>query len=334
MPLKPRAPLIAAVSLLFLAGGCFGTAERTVREVVIYTSVDQVYAEPILKAFERQSGIRVKAVYDVEATKTVGLANRLIAEKSSPKADVFWNGEFVQTIRLKREDVLAPYSSPSAKDFPGDLIDKDAYWTGLAPRYRVWISALSFKPRPIAFEEFSQVDLPGNQMAMSLPLFGTGSFQAAAMAALHGEEEAATIYEGYLKKGIRTAPGNSTVRDWVVSGQVVLGLTDSDDACGAIRRGAKVRVFLPAKTLLIPGTLGLIKGGPNTAEGKALIDYLLGPETEKALIESGFSEVALHPGSPKPCLGLPNPACLDVDVEKIAGSIDASAARMKVIFAK
>ena len=61
------------------------------REVVIYTSVDQVFSEPILNGFEKAKGIKVKAVYDVEASKTAGLVNRLIAEKDRPKCDVFWN---------------------------------------------------------------------------------------------------------------------------------------------------------------------------------------------------------------------------------------------------
>ena len=57
------------------------------RQVVIYTSQDQVYSEPILKGFENKTGIKVLAVYDVEAAKTVGLINRLIAEKPHPQAD-------------------------------------------------------------------------------------------------------------------------------------------------------------------------------------------------------------------------------------------------------
>ncbi len=61
--------------------------------VVVYTSLDQVFSEPILKAFEEKTGIKVKAVYDSEATKTTRLVNRLIAEKQSPQADVFWNSE-------------------------------------------------------------------------------------------------------------------------------------------------------------------------------------------------------------------------------------------------
>lgn len=82
--------------------------------VVIYTSADQVFSEPILKHYETISGVTVKAVYDVEAAKTVGLVNRLIAEKNNPQADVFWNSEIARTIALKERGLLVPYISPSA----------------------------------------------------------------------------------------------------------------------------------------------------------------------------------------------------------------------------
>src|SRR5438128_2242010 len=67
--------LAASLFLPFLAK----MKGATINEVVVYTSQDQVYAEPILKKFERQAGIRVRAVYDSEAIKTVGLVNRLLA---------------------------------------------------------------------------------------------------------------------------------------------------------------------------------------------------------------------------------------------------------------
>ena len=94
-----------------LLGQQKGGEEKT---VVVYTSVDQVYSEPVFRDFEKETGIHVLPVYDVEATKTTGLVNRLIAEKARPQADVFWSGEFSQTIVLKNESVLAPYQSPSA----------------------------------------------------------------------------------------------------------------------------------------------------------------------------------------------------------------------------
>lgn len=62
-------------------------------EVVIYAAQDQIYAEPILHEFEKETGLKVKAVYDSEAVKTTGLANRLLAERSHPQCDVFWGNE-------------------------------------------------------------------------------------------------------------------------------------------------------------------------------------------------------------------------------------------------
>jgi len=50
-------------------------------EVVVYTSVDDVFARPIAEKFEKKTGIKVRLVSDTEETKSTGLLNRLIAEK-------------------------------------------------------------------------------------------------------------------------------------------------------------------------------------------------------------------------------------------------------------
>ena len=82
-------------SLALLTAGCrhhgrgSPQGRETVREVSVYTSLDRPYAEPVLRAFERRSGIRVLDVYDAEATKSVGLAARIVYERARPRADVF-----------------------------------------------------------------------------------------------------------------------------------------------------------------------------------------------------------------------------------------------------
>ena len=59
----------------------FASCARSAKEVVVYASQDQVYAEPILQEFTRSTGIKVRAVYDSEAVKTVGLVNRRDVEE-------------------------------------------------------------------------------------------------------------------------------------------------------------------------------------------------------------------------------------------------------------
>src|SRR5687768_17556727 len=126
-------PLHALVTFtLFAAIGCRSSAppRETDRTVTIYVSTDRVFSEPILREYEKRSGVKVNAVYDTEETKSTGLANRLLAEKSRPQADVFWSNEPVRTLVLKSRDVLAPYRSPSANGIPEALIDPEGYWTG------------------------------------------------------------------------------------------------------------------------------------------------------------------------------------------------------------
>ena len=65
---------------------------------------------------------------DTEATKSVGLAERLRAEKDNPQADVCWGNEPFHTINLAEEGVLAPYESPSAKDVPAQYKDPQHRW--------------------------------------------------------------------------------------------------------------------------------------------------------------------------------------------------------------
>ena len=83
-----------------------GGPRPTRQSVVVYAAQDQVYAEPILREFEKETGIKVKAVYDSEAVKTVGLANRLLAERSHPQCDVFWGNEEMRTRQLAAQDVF------------------------------------------------------------------------------------------------------------------------------------------------------------------------------------------------------------------------------------
>ncbi|HYG33405.1 MAG TPA: hypothetical protein VEC99_01395, partial [Clostridia bacterium] len=73
---------------------------------IAYCAQDQVYAEPMFQAFRKDTEIRVRAVYDSEAVKTVGLANRLLAERNQPQCDVFWGNEEMRTRQLAAQNVF------------------------------------------------------------------------------------------------------------------------------------------------------------------------------------------------------------------------------------
>ena len=93
--------------------------------------MDDVYAKPIIKDLEKQTGLQIDVLYDTEAAKTAGLANKIRAEKLRPQGDVFWSSALLQTLLLNREGLLQPYVSPSAKEIPQAFKAKDGSWTGL-----------------------------------------------------------------------------------------------------------------------------------------------------------------------------------------------------------
>ena len=123
---------LLALSLMSVAA-CRG-GDATAREATVYVSADRPFSEPILQEYQRRSGTRLNIVYDTEETKSTGLANRLLAEKNRPQADVFWSNEPVRTLVLKARGVLAPYESSAASGIGGTFKDRDGYWTGFAAR--------------------------------------------------------------------------------------------------------------------------------------------------------------------------------------------------------
>ncbi|NWH05412.1 extracellular solute-binding protein [Desulfobacter latus] len=276
------------------------------QEVVVYTSVDKIFSEPILQHFEKETGIKVAALYDVEASKTVGLVNRLIAEKNRPKADVFWNSEVTRTIQLKKEGVLTPYKSVHWDAFPKIFKDSQYYWTGFAARARVLIyntNLLSDKNVPDSIFEFTQPAWRG-KVTMAYPLFGTTNMHVAALYSLIGPEKTEDYLRGLAANETLIVNGNSVTRDLVVEGKIPIGFTDTDDANVAVMKGKPVKIIYPDKkgigTLLIPNTAALIKDGPNPQNGKQLIDYLLSRETESRLAFGESAQMPLRSGVKKP----------------------------------
>ena len=105
----------------------------------MYVSEDQVFSEPILKDFERETGISVRAVFDTEEAKSTGVMNRLLAEERNPQADVYWANEPIRAEALKLKGISAPYASPNAEGIPPGFRDPEHQWTGFSARARLLI---------------------------------------------------------------------------------------------------------------------------------------------------------------------------------------------------
>jgi iron(III) transport system substrate-binding protein len=310
--------LLATICLVLFS--CLSCKDRSARqEVVLYCSVDQEIAEPVIAAFEKQTGIKVLARYDTEASKTVGLVQRIRAEAGKPTADVFWSGEVFHTIRLARERLLTPYHLPSTQHWPAGLADPNGLWYGFALRARAIgynTNKVSAQAAPKSLEDALDAKWKG-RLVMASPEFGTTGGDVASWFAHYGPQRAKEILQRLKDNAVRIVSGNSTAVRMVVTGQADISFTDTDDVYAGQRNGWPIAMNLLDQNgegvLAIPNTAAMIKGGPHSDAAKSLMQFLLGEELERLLAESDSHNSPIHPSVAQkyPQYAIPHPLNLD-----------------------
>jgi len=323
MNARPCAVLLS-ITVLALAG-CTSRS----REVVVYTSVDQVVSEPILRDFEKQSGVTVRAVFDTEETKSTGVLNRLVAEAAHPQADVFWSGDPVRPFVLIRRKLVAPYESTNAAGIPPTFRASDGAWTGFAARVRVLLVNKNRVPAsamPRSIRDLADPRWKG-MTAIANPIFGTTTMHVAALFTTWGEEEGRAFLQALRDNQTRIASSNGEVKRLVASGEVAFGAADTDDAQEALADHAPIEVVFPDQdgigTLVMPTTVSLMRGAPHPDAGKKLIDHLLRPEVERRLAEAA-AHVPLRAGvqTPSGIKGADDFKAMHVDYARVADEME------------
>ncbi len=316
---------LSIIILLFTMISC----NNNENVVVVYTTVDQVFSEPILKDFEKETGIIVKSVFDTEETKSTGVLNRLIAEKDNPQCDLFWSGDPVRTIVLKNKGITEAYQSETARDINSIFKDVDAHWIGFSARARVLIynkELLKENLLPKSIFDLTKDTLKG-KVAIANPLFGTTTFHIASLFSILGDEKAKQLLQDFKNNNIVIASSNGDVKKRVVQAEVFCGLTDTDDAFEAIKEGANVGVvFLDQDgigTLVMPNTVNLIGESKHQANAKKLMNYLLSKNTESKLAKS-CAQMPLHKGveMPKGVPSLDHIVPMQIDYQKTAQKLE------------
>jgi iron(III) transport system substrate-binding protein len=294
--------LVLGLLLAVALNSCRSASSNT---VVVYVSEDQVFSEPILKDFERETGITVKSVFDTEESKSTGVMNRLIAEKDNPQADVYWANEPVRADALKQRGVSTPYVSPSADGIADQFRDPDHYWTGFSARARLLLVNTKSTIKPASVTAYTEPSTKG-RTAIANPLFGTTTAYVAALFTLWGDERARNFMNDMKKNGVKITTSNGESADFVAAGQVDFSLVDSDDGVNRKKQGKPVEMIYPDQdgdglgVLILPNAVALIKGGPHAENGKRLIDYLLSKSTERKLAFADCAQIPLHSGVDTP----------------------------------
>ncbi|MBX9737450.1 MAG: ABC transporter substrate-binding protein, partial [Phycisphaerales bacterium] len=232
--------------------------------VVVYSSIDREIIEPVLAEFNRASaaaavggGVAFTAelVGDTEATKTTGLAQRVLSERARPRADIWLSSEGVTTAWLAREGVLAELRSPAQSPptpglttdadalgraidaWPAEFRTKSAVAMALRPRRIVYNTRVMGAERaPRSIEELCRDDLRG-RVVIARARFGTTRGHVAVLHTRLGDEGLLALAKRLKDAGVREVDGNASVVRIVARGEAHAGLTDSDDVYAGQREG-------------------------------------------------------------------------------------------------
>lgn len=322
-----------AALLSVLAVGCSGVRKPDER-VVVYCAQDQEFADGVFADYHAAGGQPITPKFDTEANKSVSLAAELEQEAARPRCDVHWNNEILATIRLARQGLYEPYTSPAAAPFPDWSKAKDGTWQAFAARARVLIVNTNLVPeadRPKSLLDLTDPKWKG-KVAIAKPQFGTTATQVACLFEVLGADAAKAFYRGLKANGVAVVPGNKQTATGVSEGKFAVGLTDTDDALIELNAGKPVAIVFPDQdghpahsrlgVLYIPNTVAVVKGCPNPAGARRLIDYLLRQETEAKLAEGGGFQIPLSPSVPAK---LPKALLTPTQVKPMAVDFDKAA---------
>jgi iron(III) transport system substrate-binding protein len=281
------------------------------KQVITYCAQDQEYAEPILREFDKQTGIKARAIYDNEAVKTVGLANRLLAERQHPQCDVFWGNEEMRTRQLAAEQVFRETNG----------------WDAVGYRSRrivVNTNRLSIAAGLHSLLELTNGTWRG-KVALAYPQFGTTATHFHALRQHWGDERWQAWCRALAANKPLLVDGNSVVVKMVGRGEAWIGLTDSDDVAAGQAEGLPIASLpMNEETLLIPNTVAVVRGAPHPQAAQRLFENLQQREVVQQLVAvhalEGFSASAVTTPT------------LKVDWDALLRDLEATTAELNRVF--
>ncbi|MCX4163262.1 MULTISPECIES: 2-aminoethylphosphonate ABC transporter substrate-binding protein [Paraburkholderia] len=287
---NPHRTTVRAVRKLLPAlvtAAAFGAAlpAHAADPVVLYTAdgLENLYKD-VLPAFEKKEGVKVAIV-------TAGsgeVVNRATIEKDSPKADVLVTlPPFIQ--QADQAGLLQAYQSANYKNVPAIAKAASGTWATFVNNYFSFaINPEVVKTQPKTFADLLHPDYTGKVAYSNPATAGDGMAVIILTTSLMGEDKAFD----YLKKLEQSAKFHTKGTGYldVLLSRNEISVANGDlqmDLDDAANGGLSLKpIFLAAdaggqpSTFQLPYAIGLIKGGPNQAEGKKLIDYLMSTDVQ------------------------------------------------------
>jgi len=274
-------------------------------KLVIYSGRSEPLILPVVEAFQaKYPAVEVL----LKTGSNSELANALIEEQSNPQADVFISTELFTIQALAQQGALQPYLPMGADKLLAGFSAPDQTWVGLTRRARVILyNTQRVDPQDLPASIFDLTDPKWKgQVASAGSTNGSMQAQIAAMRQLLGEAATEAWLRGLIENKVTFFGGHTDVRKAVGAGEFKLGLVNHYYYHLQQAEGSPVGVIFPDQGegqigLITNATAaGIVRGAPNLAAARALLDFLVSREGQKLFAELNYEYpllegVELHP---------------------------------------
>jgi putative spermidine/putrescine transport system substrate-binding protein len=210
---------------------------------------------------------------------------QLVAEKASPVADIAYLG-VTFGIQAKKEGVTAPYQPSHFNEIPAGLKDPEGHWFTIHSGtlgFMVNVDALKGKPIPKSWKDLTKPEYKGmvgylDPASAFVGYVGAVAVNQAMGGTLDNFDKAIAWFREVKKNDPIVPKQTSYAR--VLSGEIPI-LLDYDFNAYRAKYKDKVNVafVIPTEgTIVVPYVMALVKNGPNAANGKKVLDFLMSDE--------------------------------------------------------
>ncbi|WP_249115782.1 extracellular solute-binding protein [Azoarcus sp. L1K30] len=275
--------LVAGMALAVTAVGTIGIAHAEEHAICYNCPPEWADWGSQLKAIKTRLGIEVPP-----DNKNSGQSiAALIAEKANPVADVVYLGG-IAADPARDAGVLTPYKPKGWEKIPDGLKDPNGHWfaihSGTLGLF-VNTAALGGKPVPQRWSDLLKPEYKGMVGYLDPTSAAVGQLGVMAInLALGGSYDnldPAIAFFNNLSKNQPIVPKQTSYAR-VISGEIPI-LIDYDFNAyrGQYGDKAPTRFVIPQEgTVVLPYVMGLVKGGPQAANGRKILDFVLSDESQ------------------------------------------------------
>ena len=270
--------------------------DRTLR---VYSGRNRPDLTPIYRLFEGLTGIEV----GVEMIYHLDVEQRLIDERSDPRADVLVTNSQVAVEAVRESGVFEPYRAEVARAYDDWLRASDYSWLSFTAWPRTAMINRRVLPDPSTWpstlEELASERLRG-RISTAATNEETTVSQWSAIRATKGDEYTWRLVDRLIASGLRTYESNKATREALVRDGNAVALVNSSNFHVFLMEGNPVgEAWLDQDegglgTHVEAHVVAIVRGARHGDAARAFVDFLLSADTQ-TLLARMFGETPVNP---------------------------------------